>query len=280
MSFMSYCILSVIIIFLLLYRAEKHHRQKKLERRMHGLKVLQTSLELMTAIQQHRGMSAALLNGDHSFKSRLSAKRSEIESLTQKIDQLVRETPELATDNRRLDEIKKHWSSLSNKLESLTSEQSFGEHTTLVRSVIHLMGDMGEHLGLMDGQGTQLATLSNALLLQLPLLLESIGQARALGSGYAAQGKCGAVGRIRLGFLEQRIRECRKTINTQNNSGGAATSKVDTLLRTLEDKFVQADLVDISPDTFFRTATEAIDACLMLWKDIAQFTGKAITESR
>lgn len=279
MSFITYCMLSVVAIFLLLYRAEKHHRQKKLERRMHGLNVLQTSLELMTAIQQHRGMSAALINGDRSFQSRLSTKRTEIEGLIRKIDQLVSETPELATDHRRLDEVKKHWSSLSYKLESLTTEQSFSEHTMLVRSVIHLMGDMGEHLGLMDGQGTQLAVLSNALLLQLPLLLESIGQARALGSGYAAQGQIGAVGRIRLGFLEQRIRECRKTIHTQDNANGTATSKVDMLLQTLENKFVQADMIDISPDTFFRTATEAIDACLMLWKDIAHFTGKAITES-
>lgn len=280
MSFIAYCILSLAIIFLLLYRADRVNREKKLERRMHGLNVLQTGLELMTATQQHRGMSAALLNGDPSFKSRLSGKRAEIESLTHRIDALIRETPELITDSRRLNEIKKQWETLSHQLESLTSEQSFGAHTMLVRSVIHLMGDMGEHLGLMDGQGTQLAMLSNALLLQLPLLLESIGQARALGSGYAAQGKCGAVGRIRLGFLEQRIRECRKSINTANSTSGTATSKVDALLRTLEDQFVQAELVDISPDTFFRTATEAIDACLMLWKDVAQFTGKAITESR
>lgn len=280
MSFITYCTLSLVIIFLALYHTERINREKKLERRMHGLNVLQTGLELMTAIQQHRGMSAALLNGDHSFKLRLATKRSEIESLSLRIDQLIGATPELMTDRKRLGEIKKRWDSLSHKLESLTSEQSFGEHTMLVRLVIHLMGDMGEHLGLIDGEGSQLAILSNALLLQLPLLLESIGQARALGSGYAAQGKCGAVGRIRLAFLEQRIRECRKTINTQNNTGSTASAKVDRLLLTLEEKFVRADLVDISPDTFFRTATDAIDACLMLWKDVANSTGKAITESR
>jgi len=138
------------------------------------------------------------------------------------------------------------------------------------------MGDMGEHLGLLDGEGTALARLSNTLLLKLPLLLESIGQARALGSGYAAKGQCGAVGRIRLSFLEQRIRECFEGVHLAAIEDEAVSKKVEEFLHTLENRFIKTENVDISPAVFFQTATDAIESCLVLWKEVAQHTSSAV----
>lgn len=269
---------ALLLFFAILHLAEKIKRQRKRERQLHGLNVLQHVLGLLTNVQQHRGISAALLNGDKSFADRLASKQAEIQGIFKTLGPLLAETIELRSDADSLLAVEREWAMMSSSIANINSEQSFHKHTVLIRKIIHLLGDMGEHIGLLDGEGSPLALLSNTLLLKLPLLMESIGQARALGSGYAAKGQCGAVGRIRMNFLEQHIRECQQDISTSTENTNA-TQRVNALLNVLNERFIAVEEVNITPDAFFRTATDAIEACLNLWKDLAQITGE-IVETR
>lgn len=264
------------LLYAAIYIAEKRKQHRKMQRRLQGIVALQTGVALMTAVQQHRGLSAGLLNGNDSFRTNLVNKQAEVRNVLGRMKGLIDQTPELAPDRRSLETLSNGIDAIIADLKSLTPEQSFARHTEQIRQIIHLIGDMGEHLGLMDNEGTPLAMLSNLLLLRLPLLMESIGQARALGSGYAAKGQVGAVGRIRLSFLESHIRECRENMHIPGNNGKAATEKVEALLDLLEREFIQADEVSISPEQFFKAATDAIESCLKLWQDVAQHTETAI----
>lgn len=273
---LAIALLCILLLYVALFFAEKRKQHRKILRRLHGITALQTGVTLMTAIQQHRGMSVGLLNGNDSFRTGLINKQAEARTILARMTALLHETPELAPDRRTLENVTSNWEAIVNDLRQMTAEQSFSRHTELVRNTIHLIGDMGEHLGLMDNEGTPLALLSNLLLLRLPLLMESIGQARALGSGYAAKGQVGAVGRIRLSFLESHIRECRENMHLPGNTGHAATEKVEALLHLLEKEFIQTDEINISPEQFFKAATDAIESCLKLWQDVAQHTEAAI----
>lgn len=264
------------LLYGLIYFAEKRKQQRKIQRRLHGINALQTGVSLMTTVQQHRGLSAGLLNGNDSFRTNLVNKQAEARNVLARMKTLIDQTPELAPDRRTLETVTNGMEAIIADLRSLTPEQSFARHTELVRQIIHLIGDMGEHLGLMDNEGTSLALLSNLLLLRLPLLMESIGQARALGSGYAAKGQVGAVGRIRLSFLESHIRECRENMHIPGSNSKAATEKVEALLDLLEREFILVEEVNISPEQFFKAATDAIESCLKLWQDVAQHTETAI----
>lgn len=259
-----------------IYIAEKRKQHRKMLCRLQGLNALQTGVTLMTTLQQHRGLSSGLLNGNDSFRTQLINKQSEARSVLASMKALVDNTPELAPDRRTLESVSKGMETIVTDLKVMTPEQSFARHTELVRQTIHLIGDMGEHLGLMDNEGTPLAMLSNLLLLRLPLLMESIGQARALGSGYAAKGQVGAVGRIRLSFLESHIRECRENMHLPGSNSQAATENVEALLTLLEREFIKADEVNISPEKFFKAATDTIESCLRLWQDVARHTESAI----
>lgn len=273
---LAIALLCLALLYAVLFFFEKRKQHRKMLRRLHGITALQTGVALMTALQQHRGMSVGLLNGNDSFRTGLINKQAEARSILGRMKTLIDESPELAPDHRTLASVTSSFEAIVNELQRMTAEQSFARHTELVRNTIHLIGDMGEHLGLMDNEGTPLAMLSNLLLLRLPLLMESIGQARALGSGYAAKGQVGAVGRIRLSFLESHIRECRENMHIPGNNGSAATEKVEALLDLLEKEFIQADEVNISPEQFFKAATDAIESCLKLWQDVAQHTESAI----
>ena len=266
----------IALLYGVLYLADSHKKHRKMLRRIRGIAALQTGVTLMSTIQQHRGMSSGLLNGNDSFRTGLITKQAEARSIMSHMKALIDASPELARDRRTLENVTTGMEAIIGSLKQMTPEQSFSRHTELVRNTIHLIGDMGEHLGLMDNEGTPLAMLSNLLLLRLPLLMESIGQARALGSGYAAKGQVGAVGRIRLSFLESHIRECRENMHIPGNNGSAATEKVEALLDLLEKEFIQVDEVNISPEQFFKAATDAIESCLKLWQDVAQHTESAI----
>jgi hypothetical protein len=273
---LAIALLSLALLYGVLYLADKRKKHRKMLRRIHGISALQTGVTLMSALQQHRGMSSGLLNGNDSFRTGLINKQAEARSILASMKSLIDQSPELAPDRRTLENVTTGLEAIISDLKKMTPEQSFSRHTELVRNTIHLIGDMGEHLGLMDNEGTPLAMLSNLLLLRLPLLMESIGQARALGSGYAAKGQVGAVGRIRLSFLESHIRECRENMHIPGNNGSAATEKVEALLDLLEKEFIQTDEVNISPEQFFKAATDAIESCLKLWQDVAQHTESAI----
>lgn len=268
----------LLSLYLILNVLEKNRSRRKRELQLRGLNVLRQTLELLTNVQQHRGISAAMLSGDKSFAQRLMGKRNDIENIFRNLEPVLAEIPELNSDSGSLTSIQASWDQMSSSIVAMTPEQSFAKHTDLIRKTIHLIGDMGEHLGMLDGEGAPLALMSNIfiLLLRIPLLMESIGQARALGSGYAAKGKCGAVGRIRLSFLEQHIRECQHEIRNSMTENSPAMERVNSLLKVLNERFLHVEEINIAPDTLFRTATEAIEACLGLWQDVAQKTVECV----
>lgn len=261
-----------VLLFVILKMVERNRNQRKNRLQVHGLTVLRQALDLLTNIQQHRGISAALLCGDQSFAPRLKTKRNDIEKIIRSLESALAEIPDLHPDSISLASINATWSQMSSSIASLTPEQSYAQHTDLNMKTIHLIGDIGEHLGMLDGEGTPPALMPSILLLRIPLLMESIGQARALGSGYAAKGRCGAVGRIRLSFLEQNIRECQHKISTSMTGNSPAMERVNSLLKLLNEHFLHQEVINIAPDTLFRTASEAIEACVSLWQDVAQKT--------
>lgn len=262
--------------------AQRRERAIRSARRHLSLDAVRQGIALMTVMQQHRGMAAALLNGDTGFAGRLADKQREVDGTLAELGARFARVPELAASGRRLESIRMAWAQLCQGVRGYTAEQSFAAHTALVQQVLYLLGDMGERGGLLEARMPAVAALAEVLLLRLPLLAESIGQARALGTGFAAQGRCGAVGRIRLRFLERRIGECLTGLGAVLDSPSLAAAarqcrhKVDSLLALIESGLIGAERITLAPDAYFRCATEAIDACLALWQAAEQATRQTL----
>lgn len=259
------------------------HEQAR--RRQRGLSAVRAGVALMTAMQQHRGIAAALLNGDRGFAPRLVAKQQEVGQAMAALDEVLNEAPELAGSGRRFASIQKAWRQLQGAVQTLPAEASYHRHTALIQQILYLLGDVGERAGLLEHRSASVSMLAESLLVRLPLLAESIGQARALGSGYAARGKCGAVGRIRLSFLEQRMRVSLSRVVAALESfplqtqAADCSDKVHALLNVITDRIVGAEEIDLAPEAYFAIATEAIDACLALWQKTAQAAEQAESSS-
>lgn len=250
------------------------HKQRR-QRRQTGLAAVREALACVTAVQQHRGMAAALLNGDAAFGPRLSAKQAEVDAAVQALATRIGETPVLTVCMPRRERIDAQWRQLAGRIHGMTPEQSFAAHTVLVQQLLYQLGDLGEQAGLLDTHDDAEHRLVQLLLQRLPPLVEHIGQARALGSGFAAKGQCGAVGRIRLRFLAQRIGAGQASLTALidmpdwQRSAQVQGAEVGSLLALIETRLIGTDSIDLSPADYFRSATQTIDACLTLWQRVA-----------
>ena len=259
-----------VTLLIALYYLEMQRRAQRREKRRNGLRAVEQGIALMTVFQQHRGISAALLNGDQSFAAKQTAKQAEIDATLSALSQMVARTPALASSQDSLKQLGEGWQKLRAQVRGLSPAQSFVEHTELVRSILYFIGDVGERAGLLESRDTRLVRLLETLLLRLPLLVETVGQARAMGTGFAARGQCGAVGRIRLTFLGRRIDHCLSELDPAlAEIGKDSQGKVRALLELLTKRIIAAERIDIAPERYYQASTEAIDACLVLWRKAA-----------
>lgn len=220
-------------------------------------------LELASHIQQHRGMSTAWLAGDRSFERRLSAKRGEIEPLLARLQQVAleenaRSHPCFAPNDVTL--WRHRWSMLVNELGSYTVEKSIATHSNLIAMLLNWLDAIGEaRIALPMGDLLPEGAVRN-FAHRLPQLTETLGQARATGSGVAAQGKCPAVARVRLMFLVSRAESLIEQACAVDRQGEAAAQKVKSLALTIRTHMLGSQEVSVSAETYFAEATRAIDA--------------------
>lgn len=259
---------------------EIQRRSQRCEQRRNGLQAVQQGISLMTVVQQHRGISAALLNGDQAFAPRQIAKQAEIDAALSALNLTIQADRALASSREDLKSLSEDWAGLRTSVRNLDPTLSYIQHTDLVRRVLHFIGDIGERAGLLEVRDRRVAKLLETLLLRLPLLVETVGQVRAMGTGFAAKGRCGAVGRIRLTFMGRRIEDCLSQIDPSlKDLGQDSQEKVKVLLDLLTSRIIAAEHIDIAPERYFQVSTEAIDACLVLWRKAAGIANTQLAQA-
>lgn len=220
-------------------------------------------LELAAHIQQHRGMSTAWLAGDQSFERRLSSKRGEVEPLLAKLQQVALEENTRSYPCFTPNDVslwRHRWSMLVNELGTYTVEKSIATHSNLVAMLLNWLDAMGEaRIALPMGDLLPDGAVRN-FSHRLPQLAETLGQARATGSGVAAQGKCPAVARVRLMFLVSRAESLTEQACAVDRQGELAAQKVKSLALTIRTHMLGSQAVGVSAEAYFAEATRAIDA--------------------
>lgn len=270
----------LVLLLTALLCLEIQRRSQRCEQRRNGLQAVQQGISLMTVVQQHRGISAALLNGDQAFAPRQIAKQAEIDAALSALNLTIQADRALASSREDLKSLSEDWAGLRAGVRNLDPTLSFIQHTDLVRRVLHFIGDIGECAGLLEVRDRRVAKLLETLLLRLPLLVETVGQVRAMGTGFAAKGRCGAVGRIRLTFLGRRIDDCLSQIDPSlKDLGQDSQEKVKVLLDLLTSRIIAAEHIDIAPERYYQVSTEAIDACLVLWRKAAGIANTQLVQA-
>jgi len=249
-----------------------------------GLKPVRDVLSLVRLMQQHRGLSAGLLAGNGQLQADRAAKQDEVHEALKQASASVqalaqdsgdRNLPELA---RRIEQ---DWQALAAgvRTQSLSEAASYQAHTALIKQQLVLSSRLLDVSALILDPEAVSFHLISSLLEQLPNQIESMGQARSLGSTILARQAITPDERVQLQILlalaqdqnEKMQAQAGKALEAeqalQARLGPAlrqAAAGYDQARQLVQDKILQASVLDTSPKDYSVGMTQAIDASYAL----------------
>ncbi|MFG6485605.1 methyl-accepting chemotaxis protein [Roseateles sp. BYS78W] len=195
-----------------------------------GLAPARQLVRLTQLTQQHRGLSAALLGGNDTVQAARSAKNAEVIKQFADVDALLKDSG--ATDAMRAtwSDAQQRWQSLSSQVgaRGLKAAESSTLHAQLIQVYFRLLDQLIDQTGLILDPQADTYFLISATLARLPTATEALGQTRARGAGFLAEGRIGPEGRTLLAGLVAQAEE-------QHHGMGIAFDKsfaVNDALRT------------------------------------------------
>jgi len=222
-------------------------------------------IDLLKALQQHRGLSTGWLAGDRQFETRMQARRRNIDAMMSVVVRAAEHEsgqlrPCFMVQEANL--FRHRWRELIDRLPNSTPEQNIAAHTQQIEVLTGMIASLGEARLELPAVGSLPTGVIRNFAYRLPALAECLGQARALGSAAAAAGRCSPVARVRLMFLANRAeRLLRQAADAERECASVRTAchQVDRLAQTLRTAILGDRLTTIAADTFFAIATDAID---------------------
>jgi hypothetical protein len=217
---------------------------------------------LITATQIHRGLSAIYLHGDHSVKDDLADIKQEIKIIDENITERG-----LIIEKERWIAYVDHWQRLKEHGYRLHHKVNLQEHTSLIENCLNLLEEVAEELRYVKLSGIK-HHQAQFLWRELPLTIEYIGQARAVGASVCAAKVCTPIDKVKLSYLHDKIKHYSKiAFNTlgsvhshTTNADIEQTKKhVEELCRVILKELIEKNEIKLNAKTYFATATATIE---------------------
>ena len=268
-------ILCTIVLALLI--SVRTERQMK-NRHNWTFSFIQTARRLVEHIPQHRGMANGFLKGDVSFQEKILSLQAVIEEDFAAYRQ-VADHPLSVAETDSLQRIYSDWQSLKEQVFNLDPETSFDRHSLLVSKLLDQIEDVCELTSLHEyNDGNVL--LVRALVTDLPRLTESLGQARGLGAGVAAQAHLSVAEQLKLKFLTDKCNDIfentigpllnsnSKVLASQKAEFRACLEKGRGFINTVRNELINAEEISIESTQYYSDATQAIEESFSLFDSL------------
>jgi methyl-accepting chemotaxis protein len=278
-----------------LYITESNRAIDAAKREVAGIPPIQTLLKAVTLTQQHRGLSSMVLSGNEAAKEQRVAKQKEVEQAFTTMDAVVKQSADAVLEERWV-QAKSSWAPLAGKIAqvSLSSPQSFAEHTVLITRLMQLNEFLVDHFGLSLDPEFGTSYLINAALIQSPALIETLGRTRAKGAGLLAAKNPTPEDRIAVTALAEKAHDLYEATNSSlakvtathqvlkaklDSPAQASLAVGNKAIQTAYDQVVKPEQLTFSSADYFAQFTQAIDAQLKV-KDIALEELESLLQAR
>lgn len=251
-----------LIIFLIVFLSTWKNRKENKKQQVEAFNVIGTLNQLISNSQKHRGLSASFLQGNEEVKPAIITLRNDINQLKSSLS----EVKSLNT-NQRWNAYIDHWQRLENNAFSLKVVDSFKQHTALIENLLYLFEDITE-----AWQQNRLLPMSfnhfKFLWRELPMAVEFIGQARAVGMAVSTSGVSSQIDKVKLGYLHAKIGQLSSQAlyqlaqcsgNLVSNEISQAQVFCDELIHTIQQEFIAKDKVTLNSDAYFVQASKAME---------------------
>jgi methyl-accepting chemotaxis protein len=256
-----------------------------------GVRYHGTLRHVLQAMQAHRGLSGLLLAGDASAPEKLKENERKLDDAIATVDRSQAELPNLEA-GLLWQEAKKTWAGVKSSYAGLTPAQSFQQHTVAIEQVLDTMQRVADSSGLvldpdLDSYYAMLIVVNH-----VPVLAETLGQARGMGVTVVAQ-KASATAEQRrplyglVGIGRLTLKELRAAIahmKTGNPEAGAkvaavyegADKAVAEFVATIDNKVLAGVAGEISPAAYIAQGTAAVDGVYKLYDATAPLLDEMI----
>ncbi len=260
----------------------------------YGVEYIKPLQHLAVNIAQHRGMTNSLLNGDESFRSKLTLKRQQIGDAINVVEKTHARLGKTLDMDQLWLAFKADWSQLINNSESMTASQNFSQHSTLVKNLNEMIIYAGDASNLVLDSELASNYLMEAIVNDIPSLLDNLGILRGKGSGLLAMGSITAEQkldiRIEAGILNNQIKKIKHNIDSSiKYNPGLLSVLSETLTKFSSSSKQFSEAVDISllkteglltmePTELFAIGSDAITATMQLFDQSADDLSKILNK--
>lgn len=244
-----------------------------------GLKYITPIQKLLKDIQQHRGLTSIYLGGDTSVAQTLASKGNEVDQDFLELERVDAEAGKflrIKSEPSRIRDMKKEWFDIKQAFDNntLTLESSFRTHTDLRQEIIFFMGDIADKSDLALDHNLNTSYLIETFINRVPIISESMAQLRVSGL-MLPQGKKLSQGEKQVfislsntanSYLQKTNRQMNAILDEDPSLQedllsplNDMTEATETLLKTIDERIIQAEVNTIEQDEFYKSTTVFID---------------------
>lgn len=260
-----------------------------------GLVPARALVRLAQLTQHHRGLSAALLGGKTEVQGAQEAKNAEVRKQIETLDRMLKGDLMTAAMVKTWQDARQQWDALSGEVgsKSLKAAASSTRHAQLIAVHFKLLDQLIDQSGLILDPEADTYFLIAATLARLPAATEALGQTRARGAGFLAEGQIGPEGRTLLAGLVQQANDQFTGMLTAFEKSFAVNAElkrelgdeiaklgslVDGSLGLTRQELITKDALAYPPADYIASYTRTIDAMFVVGEHATDRLEKLLLE--
>ncbi len=270
---------SVILVLLFTVFVTLDRDIKTAEKEIAGLHMLKPVNRMVQYMQQHRGLSSGVLNGNEAMKDKRAAKEKEVAEAVVAVEAGL--LPALR-DSSQWKSIRNDWEEIRSQGLGWTPPENIKRHSVMIDKALVLMVDIADETELTLDPAMDTYYFMDTVVSKMPAMLEPLGITRARGTGILTKKEITQQQRVDVASL---IAQMTTTLREQNTNldkvmryapsmrtslGGPAkefSDGVEKIFALIRDD-VLAEKYATPPQEYFTRVTQVIDLGYQVMFDV------------
>ena len=242
---------------------------------LQGIQPTSMMVKLKKVMAEHRGMSAALLNGDSSKASAVSNKAREVDDQFKRVENALSIVSKDSGILRSFSDVKSDWNGIKNRVSSgqIAPADSFAQHSKMLQNSDLIISELSKYFLLSYDPAAASYHTIIANYQNLPRLADSLGKIRGAGAGVLTTTEVSESRRAAIqGFLnnlESPLQDLKYNMNSAaeadsrfNKLSQDADGLTNTVVRLSElarSEIISRDVTTYNATNFFNEFSSAIN---------------------
>lgn len=263
------------------YAVTKHQKAiTATQNEIQALKLINLFKPVFINIAKSRGLTNAWLNGNTSAQKKLQQTYANVDNQLQTILANKIYLSSLSDKTRsEFNDIKQQWQQLKSNAQQLSAEESFTQHSMLIKKVHTLILSIMELSPLLTDSEVHTSFLIRTFVEEIPKIIEVTGQTRGMGAGIAAKKSFSSDTFIGLSNYYKQLILIKQSLSHSFISALGidqslsvlesvhqdAERKLSEFLDVTKNKLLDPETIQVSSDEYFSLGTQVIQLSSLLF---------------